>query len=113
MDHRRVLVLSTSPQTLRWRTPPPAAFPREAIVHPPWKAKLSPEMSKGVILIHVHVLLCVVAVVIVEGKAVRAAVTAVGAKEHVERVGATKEGGESGMGISMEGVVVCRAAGST
>lgn len=63
-------------------------------------------MSEGVILIHVHVLLCVVAVVIVEGKAIRAAMTAVGAKEHVEGVGATKERGKGGMGVSMEGVVI-------
>lgn len=37
----------------------------------------------------------------------------VGAKEHVERVRASKEGGEGGMGVSMEGVVVCGAARST
>lgn len=64
-------------------------------------------MSEGVVLIHVHVLLCVIAVVIVEGEAVRAAVAAVGSKKHVEGVGAAEEGGEGGVGVSMESVVVC------
>ena len=66
-------------------------------------------MSEGVILVHVHVLLRVVAVVIVVvvGEAVGATVAAVGAKEHVKGVGAPKEGGEGGVGVSMEGVVVC------
>lgn len=62
-------------------------------------------MSEGVILIYIHVLLCVV--VVVERETIGAAVAAVGAKKHVEGVGATKKGGESGVGVSMEGVVVC------
>lgn len=64
-------------------------------------------MTKGVILIHVHVLLCVIAVVIVKGETIGAAVTAVGAKKHVKWVRAAKKGGEGGMGVSMESVVVC------
>lgn len=104
VDHRGVLLLSPSPQALRRHPPPPAALPWEAVVHPTWKTKLPPKMSKRVILIHVHVLLRVV--VIVERKTIGAAVTAVGAKEHVEGVGATKEGGKGGVWVSMEGVVV-------
>ena len=64
-------------------------------------------MSKGVILIHFHVLLWVIAVVVVERETVGAAVAAVGAKKHVEGVGAAKEGGKGGMGVSVESVMVC------
>lgn len=67
-------------------------------------------MSEGVILIHVHVLLRVV--VIVEGETIGAVVAAVGAKKHVEGIGAAKEGGEGGVGVSVEGVVVRCAARS-
>lgn len=69
-------------------------------------------MNKGVLLIHVHILLCIIAVVIVKGEAIGAAVAAVGAKKHVKGVRAAKEGGEGGMGVAMERVVVCRAARS-
>lgn len=61
-------------------------------------------MSEGVVLLHLHVLVCVM--VVVEGEAVGAAVATVGPKEHVEGVGATKEGGEGGVGVSMKSVVV-------
>lgn len=64
-------------------------------------------MIEGVVLVHVHVLLAIVAVVVVEGETVGATVAAVGAEKHVEGVGAAKEGGEGGMGVSVEGVVVC------
>lgn len=104
VDHRRVLVLSPGPEALRRHPSPPAALPWKAVVHPPWKPELSPKMSEGVILIHIHVLLRVV--VIVEGEPVGAVVAAVGAKKHVEGVGAAKEGGKGGMGVSVEGVVV-------
>jgi len=112
VDHRRVLVLPAGPQALGRRPPPPpAALPREAVVRPPRKAELSPDVSEGVVLVHVHALLGFV--VVVEGETVGATVAAAGAEKHVERVGASEEGGESGMGVSMEGVVVRRAAGST
>lgn len=104
VDHRRVLVLPAGPQALGRRPPPPpAALPREA--------ELSPDVSEGVVLVHVHALLGFV--VVVEGETVGATVAAAGAEKHVERVGASEEGGESGVGVSMEGVVVRRAAGST
>lgn len=69
-------------------------------------------MSKGVILIHFCVLLCAVAVVVVEGETVGAAVAAAGAEEHVERVGAPEERGKGGVRVAMESVVMRRAARS-
>lgn len=63
-------------------------------------------MGKGIILVHFRVLLRVIAVVVVEGKAVGATVTAVGAEKHIKGVGATEEGGKGGMRISMKSVVV-------
>lgn len=62
-------------------------------------------MSEGIIIVNIHVLLIVM--IVVEGETVGAAVAAVGAKEHVKRVGASKEGSKSGVGVSMEGVMVC------
>lgn len=66
-------------------------------------------MSEGVILIKILIYV----VVAVEREPIGAAVATVGTKKHVEGVGATKERGKGGMGVSVEGVVVCCAARST
>ena len=50
--------------------------------------------------------------VVVERETVGAAMAAVGTKKHVKGVGASKEGGKGSVGVSMESVVVCCAAGS-
>lgn len=99
-------MLPAGPQALRWRPPPPATLSWESIAHPTWKAKLPPKVSEGVVLIHFCILLHAVAVVVVEGKAIGAAVAAVGAEEHVKGVGAPEERSKGRVGVSVESVVV-------
>lgn len=108
MDHGGVLVFPAGPQALRWLASPPAALARETVVG--GEAELPAEVGEGVVLLHVHILLRVM--LAVEGEAVGAAVAAVGAEEHVEGVGAAKKGGERGVRVSMEGVVVRRVSWS-
>lgn len=87
MDHGRVLHLAPRVQRFRGSPGTPAQ---------PIEAKAA-EGTKGVLIfIHIHV---------IRVKATEGASRAAAGKEDIERVGATKEGSKSGMGVPVEGVV--------